>query len=45
MTFLGYRRYESPVAGGPGSSRCPGSGLGILRESVAGPEADDLIRR
>ncbi|HEY7814615.1 MAG TPA: NAD-glutamate dehydrogenase domain-containing protein, partial [Nakamurella sp.] len=44
MTFLGYRRYDQ-IAGGPGLEPAPGSGLGILRESVAGPDADDLIGR
>ena len=41
MTFLGYRRYDrSPAA--PRLEPVTGTGLGILRESVAGADADDL---
>ncbi len=42
MTFLGYRRYDEK-AGGPGLEPVPGSGLGILRQSVAGAAGDDLV--
>jgi len=46
MTFLGYRRYDEapgPDAGGAALAPVAGSGLGILRESVAGPDGDDLV--
>ena len=46
MTFLGYRRYDltGDRTGTPaGLVPVPGSGLGILRESVAGPDGDDLV--
>ncbi len=41
MNFLGYRRYDEEP--GAGLRPVDGSGLGILRESVAGPDGDDLV--
>jgi glutamate dehydrogenase len=41
MTFLGYRRYDEAPGGGLQPAR--GSGLGILRESVAGSDRDELV--
>ncbi len=42
MTFLGYRRYDEN-ADGTRLEPVRGSGLGILRESVAGSAGDDLV--
>jgi glutamate dehydrogenase len=42
MTFLGYRRYDLS-SDRSGLAPVRGSGLGILREWVAGPDGDDLI--
>ncbi|HEY5881644.1 MAG TPA: NAD-glutamate dehydrogenase, partial [Nakamurella sp.] len=41
MTFLGYRRYDAAQDGGPVPAH--GSGLGILRESVTRPDAQDPV--
>ncbi len=42
MTFLGYRRYDL-TADRAGLAPVRGSGLGILREWVAGNDGDDLV--